>query len=315
MIQSGKPPMPAGIEAIKAEMARRRFRSLAEAEAFLQRRMLEYNDTPQDELGGLSPNQMADLMSGDWETTGALRLHAPASDAVGGAAFVGNAQLLLRAAAAKGGLKATAGGNLSRAVVRDLVDRMCWPEYDREDFWHLNKVLNEEDVWPLHILRLVLAEAKLLRRRKGTFHATPRGRELAEDPAGGALLVTLFRAFFRGINLAYLSRVGPEERDPLQWRAAVVFLRLVAADDTWRSPDGWEGVLAYDRPTAPVIAGQVWSNFQPRWLRPLEWFGVLEGREVPGPYPRYPNREYRRAWLATTLLRFPEALVTAIRPP
>jgi hypothetical protein len=305
--------MPAGIEAIKAELARRRFGSMEEVEAFLQRRMFEYNDTPQDELGGLSPNQMADLTSGDWETTGTLRLQAPAPDALGGAAFVANARHLLAAAAAKGGLKATAAGNLSRAVVRDMVDRMSWPEYDREDFWHLNKVLNEEDVWPLHILRLVLAEAKLLRPRKGAFHATPRGRALAEDAAAGALLVTLFRVFFRGINLAYLSRMGPEEQDPLQWRAAVLFLRLAAADDSWRSPDDWECVLAFDRPPAPVIAGRSWSNFQPRWLRPLEWFGLLEGREVPGRYREYPGREYRRTRLANMVLRFPDPVLAAAR--
>jgi hypothetical protein len=305
--------MPAGIEAIKAELARRRFGSMEEVQAFLQRRMLEYNDTPQDELGGLSPNQMADLMGGDWETTGALRLHAPDPGALGGAVFVTNARILLAAAAPKGGLKATVTGNLSRAVVRDMVDRMSWPEYDREDFWHLNKVLNEEDVWPLHVLRLVLAEAKLLRRRKGAIYATPRGRALAEDAAAGALLVTLFRAFFQGINLAYLSRVGPEEQDPLQWRATVLFLRLAAADEGWRSPEVWERLLAYDRPPAPVIAGRSWSNFQPRWLRPLEWFGLLEGREVPGEYPEYPGREYRRAPLVTAFLRFPGPVLAAAR--
>lgn len=303
---------PPDFEAIKKELAGRVFESLEDVQAFLERRVAQYNDAPQAELGGLSPAQMHELLTGDWQTTGPLRLQPPLPDDAERSPFVANAVVLLRAASAKTGLKATAAGNLSRAVVREMVDGMRWPEYDREDFWHLNRVLNEEDVWPLHILRLTLGVGKLLRRRKGAFHTTPRGRALADASEGGALLVHLFRTFFREINLAYLSRVGPEDQDPLQWRAAVLFLRLVAADDGWRSPEKWERVLAYDRPPPPVIAGRPWSNFQSRWLRPLEWFGLLEGREVPGDYPQYPEREYRRTPLAATVLRFPDGLVTAV---
>ncbi len=306
-------PPPSDFEAIKRELGTRVFGSLEEVQAFLQQRVAQYNAAPQAELGGLSPAQMHELLTGDWQTTGLLRLQPPPPDDVQRSPFVANAAILLSAASAKAGLKATAAGNLSRAVVREMVEQMRWPEYDREDFWHLNKVLNEEDVWPLHIVRLTLGTARLLRRRKGAFHATPRGRALAVAGEGGALLVHLFRTFFREINLAYLSRLGPEEQDPLQWRAALLFLRLVTADEGWRSPEEWERVLAHDRPPPPVIGGRPWSSFQARWLRPLEWFGLLEGREVPGEFPQYPEREYRRTTLATTVLRFPNALVTSVQ--
>ena len=62
-----KHPLPPGIQAIYSEMASRHFRPLEEVNAFLQRRMDEYNAAPQAELGGLSPVQMYDLLSGDWK--------------------------------------------------------------------------------------------------------------------------------------------------------------------------------------------------------------------------------------------------------
>lgn len=300
--------LPPDIQAIHAELAGLRFPSLDEANAFLRRRMDEYNATPQAELGGFSPVQLHALFGGDWKAHGALRLEPQPAEALAGAAFVINARLLLRAASVKAGLKATATGNLARAAVSDMVDRMTWPRVSREDFWRRSKVLNETDVWPLHVVRLVLGLAKLLRRRKAAFHTSPLGRSLALDAAAGLLHADLFRTFFRQLNLAYLAR-GPDEGEPFQGRAALVFLRLVAADEAWRSADAWEAVLAPDAPPPPMIGGMRWSHFEPRWLEPLEWFGVLEGRDVPGKFPRYPDREYRRTPLATAFLRFPASLV------
>jgi hypothetical protein len=76
MGQNGKnrPPRPAGVQEIFDELARHEFADLAEAQAFLDRRMAQYNAAPQAELGALSPDQMARLLYGDWEGGGALRL-------------------------------------------------------------------------------------------------------------------------------------------------------------------------------------------------------------------------------------------------
>jgi hypothetical protein len=295
-------------------MASRDFRSLEDVNAFLQRRMDEYNAAPQAELGGLSPVQMYDLLSGDWKGSGPLRLAVLPPDVVAGSAFVGTARLLLQAAGVKGGLQATATGNLGRAVVREMLDRMAWPEYDRDEFQFAGKVLNETDVWALHIVRLVLGMARLLRRRSGRFHTTQLGRTLSVEEAAGLLQVDLFRTLFRQLNLVYLAPVGPEPTDPIQSRAALLFLRLAAADDAWRSADQWEAVLAPDAPPVREVHGIRLSFFGARWLRPLEWFGLLEGRDVAGEYPNVPRREYRRTPLAVAFLRFPPEMLQAVRP-
>ena len=55
-------PMPAGVEAIFEEMQTRQFETMADAQRFMDRRMEESNTRPQEELRGLSPDQMSQLM-------------------------------------------------------------------------------------------------------------------------------------------------------------------------------------------------------------------------------------------------------------
>ena len=50
----------------------RPFANLADAQCYLDARVQAYNARPQKELGGLSPLQMTQLLSGDWSTTGAI---------------------------------------------------------------------------------------------------------------------------------------------------------------------------------------------------------------------------------------------------
>jgi hypothetical protein len=61
--------------------------------------------------------------------------------------------ILLRHAVKGRGLPLTATGNLSRAVVDEMRTLIDWPDYDQADVFHLNKVINEPDFLPLHVIR------------------------------------------------------------------------------------------------------------------------------------------------------------------
>jgi hypothetical protein len=86
-----------------------------------------------------------------------------------------NAIILLDAASKGDGLKLTATGNLARVVVDDMRDRFEWPGYEKASTLALYKVVNEPDFMPLHFIRVTMAHAGLLRRRRG-----------AHDDASGA---------------------------------------------------------------------------------------------------------------------------------
>jgi hypothetical protein len=68
-----------------------------------------------------------------------------------GSAIARNAQILLRRAAQTDGLKLTATGNMSRAVVAEMCRTIEWPDYDKEELFRFSKVINETDYLHLHL--------------------------------------------------------------------------------------------------------------------------------------------------------------------
>jgi hypothetical protein len=117
-------------------------------------------------------------------------------------AFARNALIVLNSAATGAGLKMTATGNLSRAVVADMCDRTEWPGYDKAEMFKYCKVVNETDYLPLFFLRHVIEMAKLIRRYKGYLKATPAGRKMTQKSNLGVSTSILFHITFWRFNLA-----------------------------------------------------------------------------------------------------------------
>src|SRR6266446_3025107 len=109
----------------------------------------------------------------------AIRLEPDLADAeISGSAVTANALILLRRAAETGGLKLTATGNLSRAVVEEMCGAMEWPDYDKDDLIRYYRVINEPDFLPLHFVRILAQAAKLLRTHRGKLMPTPLCRRM-----------------------------------------------------------------------------------------------------------------------------------------
>src|SRR6266536_1172014 len=95
------------------------------------------------------------------------------ADEFAGSAVARNTLILLRQAIERGGLPLTATGNLSRAVVAEMCKLIEWPEYDQAGSFRFNKVINEPDFLPLHVVRLLAQAATLVRAQHGKLVATP----------------------------------------------------------------------------------------------------------------------------------------------
>src|SRR5882762_5736479 len=109
----------------------------------------------------------------------AIRLEPDLADAeISGSAVTANALLLLRRAAETGGLKLTATGNLSRAVVDEMFGIIKAPDYDKAELLRYQKVINEPDFLPLHFIRILTQSAKLTRTHRGKLLPTPLARRL-----------------------------------------------------------------------------------------------------------------------------------------
>ena len=118
----------------------------------------------------------------------AIRLEPDLADAeISGSAVTANALILLRRAADTGGLKLTATGNLSRAVVEEMFVIIQAPDYDKAELLRFQKVINEPDFLPLHFIRILLQAAKLIRTHRGKLLPTPLGRRILAAEQHGTL--------------------------------------------------------------------------------------------------------------------------------
>ena len=230
-------------------------------------------------------------------------------------AVVRNAIILLRAAAAGAGLKLTATGNLSRAVVADMCDRFTWPEFDKVDAFQFHKVINERDFLPLFFVRHVVQVGMLLRKRKGHLKTSPMGRRVIEEPNLRALQALLFRVAMWHLDMGYFSR-GLHQGWPQRDAGIVLWSLSVAAND-WQPRERLSRLC-----TIPIngVLDQTWDTasyaMEAQILRPLLWFGLLEYRvdEIdPGRFER--RHFYRKTALFDRFLSFDITLEKAGGPP
>jgi hypothetical protein len=282
--------------------------SLEELQWALDAVMADYNRAPQAELGGLSPVQVQRLLARDWTAPeGALRLNDRLTpDELAGVRLLANARVFLRALEESGGTRVTAAGNLNRKFVAAMLDAMSWPPGFLDDLHRYNKVVNEQDAWPLHLLRVLVLLAGLIRKRKGAFVITRRGARLCDESRAGELYALLFRTQFQKMNLAYLD-LAPEAPG-FQDTIAYTLYRFGRVGDRWLTPERLapevvlpavlDEIPALDYIDAPGLIVQA------RLLRPLKRFGLAESREVPGAHPRFPGHEYRKTPLYDRFLQF-----------
>ena len=235
----------------------------------------------------------------------AIRLEPNLAEAeMSGSAIVANALILLRRAAETDGLKLTATGNLSRAVVEEMCGIMQWPGYDKEELFGFHKVINEPDFLPLHFIRILTQAGKLVRTYRGKLVATPLGRKILNGEQHGPLQAVLFHVAFWRLNLGYFDRYAVDTWP--QNEVGVVLWSLSASAHDWLPRETLTRLCA--SPVIGVLESQ-WdfgsSAMEARILRPLWWFGLLEARSQEKSATELVGRRlYRKAPLFDRFLQF-----------
>ena len=225
-------------------------------------------------------------------------------DEIAGSAVARNTLILLQQAIERGGLPLTATGNLSRAVVADMCKLIEWPDYDQADAFRFNKVINELDFLPLHVVRQLAQAATLVRVQRGKLMATPLGKSILSDVKRGSLLAVLFHLAFWRMDLSYFGR-GLLGSWP-QADAGVVLWSLSVCANDWQSAEKLTRLCTIPE---PAMFSETWDRtpyaMEAKILRPLLWFGLLEHRSE-----RLPERlvaaqhYYRKTALFDRLITF-----------
>jgi hypothetical protein len=234
----------------------------------------------------------------------AVRLNAdlPAAE-LGASIVLPNARLLLSTLLEGDGAALTQAGFLNRKFLMAIGGKLDWPEFDWQEICAISKVVNEVELTPVWFLHGVLKLAGLAHARRRVLRVGKRGRELMAPERAGALQAALFRAAWRDLNLAGLSRFGLAER--LQWQGnSILFMIGRLADDWIDSERLLHCAVAPDREILAAPEGLPLSVF--RWciLRPLCWFGLLDMRELPTEIEWRRRYEYRKIPLFDRFLAF-----------
>ena len=215
-----------------------------------------------------------------------------------------NTLILLLQAIERSGLPLTATANLSRAVVAEMRKLIEWPNYDQADAFRFNKVINEPDFLPLHVVRQLAHAATLVRAQRGKLVATPLGKSMLSDAKQGSLLAILTHLAFWHMDLGYFGR-GLLGSWPQADAGVVLWSLLVCAND-WQSAEKLTRLCTIPD---PAMFSEMWDRMpyamEAKVLRPLLWFGLLEHRREKIPSGRFGEHHfYRKVELFERLLAF-----------
>ena len=243
----------------------------------------KHNTASAPDMGGLSPQQVFQLnQSGWWAEPYPIHIETSLSlDQMRPATLLHNARALLRTAIDVGGAPLTTSGNLKRAFVAQMFDLLDMANAERDSIRRVCKVINEIDVFPLHVARIVCHSAGLLTPRKGRLVAGRAAKGLLGDDKAGALYGKLFDALFRKIDLAYFDRIDVEARG-VQITLPYVLYRFRRLDI-----DKEHAVLPLSADVfLPAVREELGPSTEyvdrPSWvltarvLRPLSWLGLVD---------------------------------------
>ena len=173
--------------------------------------MIRINDdiTPDPEIEELSPNEKYQLIHTSWDDNNfplKFNKELKYSDIKDSVFFTNTTTFLKILIEMENKPTATAKGNLNRKIVKIIFDKLILEEDYKKFTLKYNTVINETDVFPLNIIRVVCESAGLIFQTKNRFLFSEEFQQLLSEERAGELYHLLFISFFRNFNLGYLDR-------------------------------------------------------------------------------------------------------------
>lgn len=225
------------------------------------------------------------LVESDWLKTGApIYLQDNLSyEEVKDCLFLHNARIFLEQLMDDGKFELTNSENLKRKTVEKLFETCTWPDNYAKDVKTVNKTLNEQDVWLLHVIRVLLDIAGMIKKRKGAFYLVKKRAHLMRKENAGKLFRHLFATFFKEMNIGYISNRG--EVPLTQSLLPYMLFRLSELPKKWHSLEKLFIELVLPGMEQELNTQNYDGSFCPDdlyyfILRPLCFFGLIEEKNV-----------------------------------
>ena len=114
---------------------------------------------------------------------------------------------------------------------------ISWPGLEATEHFRTGKTYRERDVWELHLLRVLVEQAGLIRSGGLWYELTPLGRAMLEPERRGTLQALLFRHAFWDMALSRFVHVHPSGL-PGWWpqgEIGVILWGLSAVAEDWQN--------------------------------------------------------------------------------
>ena len=220
--------------------------------------------------------------------------------------LVRNALILLEQAGSRNDVLwiSPSSGCLKMKCVSRLRGLIAWPGLEATEQARKGKTYREQAVKELHLLRLLVEQAGLMRPGGLWFELTPLGERLLHPGRRGALQALLCRHAFWGLDLSRFLPVYFPRKLPERWpqgQIGVILWGLSEVAEDWQSADTLTGLCATVEDVSPDLPFN-WASMLFVWrvLWPLCWFGLLE---VQGPEQTF-DVTWRKSALFDRFLSF-----------
>jgi len=252
---------------------------------FVGHMMAQRPDDPSPENAQVPLPLLNKLVESDWLQNGApIYLRDDLSyDEVKKSLFLHNARVFLEQLKEDGKFKLTSSENLKRETVKKLFETCTWPDNYAEEVKTVNKTLNEQDVWLLHFIRVLLDLAGMIKKRKGSFYLVKKRAHFLKKENAGKLYRHLFSTLFKKMNIGYIS--NRDEVPLTQSLVPYMLFRLSELPKKWHSLE-----KLFIELVLPGMEQELWTqnydgSFRPDdiyylILSPLRYFGLIEVKKV-----------------------------------
>jgi hypothetical protein len=212
----------------------------------IERHVQQRNQESLDDFHGLSPEHMYRMLYFPFASPELVRF--PEVLTTSPTAPIVTLFVMLLEAIGEKGLKPTAKGNLPQKFCREAALAYWGGEVYREKtrFGGINR---EKDFMDLHITRLTLELAGLIRKYKGKFILSRNCRALLSGKGLAELFPRVFRAYVEQFNWSYRDRY-PELRF-IQTAFLFTLYLLMRYGDTWRPHEFYEDSFLRAFPMLP----------------------------------------------------------------
>ena len=270
------------IASIAEQLVDKEFKSLDELQMEVAKINERYNNTPDPEMAGLSPNQVFKLVNLPWENENfAIKFNKQLGiNDVQGSYFYKNSRTLLDTLIElESENTATVAGNLSRKALKMLFGRIILR--DGEEFFvrEFDRSFNENNVYTIHETKIICQMANLIRKRNRKFVAARKHRDLLSDGNASKLYYLLFSTFFRRFNIAY--RDGFTALYSIQSTIPFSFYVIKRFADDFCSINNLENKIFLPAVRKEIanqsnISRSIKGLFHTRIIEPLVSFGLIE---------------------------------------